>query len=122
MKTGRSYWSETPGWSPYNVLAAFSATGPVWLMPVYDDKGEVFRAAMPVAIRIPRKSKLDEFALVGDDLSWILIVNNHDAVFGSGTRAIQHLLALEQRAGDCDGVHLLWCDADWSLMEDTHCA
>ena len=172
MKSGRSYWSETPGWSPYNVLGAFSASGPVWLMPVYDDKGEVFRAAMPIAIDILRKSKFDEFALVADDLSWMLIVNHHDAVFGSGARAIEHLLALEQRAGgkgaptpkpvappppllgrlqvlryaigvspgfrqigqrwsitiaicragDRDGVHLMWCDADWNVMEDTHCA
>ncbi len=172
MKSGRSYWSETPGWKAIDVVAAFSATGPVWLMPVHDDKGEVFRVAMPVAVDILRQSKLDEFALVAGDLSWMLIINHHDAVFGAGERAIQHLLMLEQRAGgmggpttrppahppallgcaevlrfaigvspgfrqigdkwaaaiaicragDRDGVHLLWCDIDWNVMEDTHCA
>lgn len=104
LKEGRSFWSETPGWKAIDVIDAFSASGPVWLLPVYDDKGEVFRVAMPLAVNILRRSKLSEYALVADDLSWILIVNHHDAVFGAGERAIEHLLALEQRAGGQGGA------------------
>lgn len=103
LKDGRSHWSEAPGWQAIDVVAAFSASGPVWLLPVYDDKGEVFRVAMPVAIDILRKSNLSEVALVADDLSWILMINHHDAVFGAGERAIDHLVALEQRAGGQGG-------------------
>lgn len=170
LKSGYSFWSEAPSWKAIDAVAAFSGSGPVWLLPVYDDKGEVFRVAWPIAIDILRKSNLDEFALVADDLAWMLIINHHNGVFGSGARAIAHLKALEQRpdgqgaptprnaappppvlgraqvlryatsssfrqigktwvtamaicrATDRDGVHLLSCDVDWTILEDTHCA
>lgn len=104
MKAGRSFWSDAPGWNPTNVIAAFAASGPVWLMPIYDDKGEVFRAALPVVVDILRKSRLSEIAVVADDLSWMLIVNHHNAVFGAGERVTQHLAALEQRQGGNGGA------------------
>lgn len=104
LKDGRNHWSEAPGWKAIDVIAAFSASSPVWLLPVYDEKGEVFRVTMPVAVNILRQSKLDEVAFVADDLSWMLIINHHDAVFGAGPRAIEHLLALEQRAGGRGGA------------------
>jgi hypothetical protein len=103
LKSGRSYWNETPGWNPVDVIADLSVDGPVWLLPVYDDKGEVFRAPMPRVVDILRHSRIDEFAVVADDLSWILMINHHDALFGAGERVTSRFEALERRPGGKGG-------------------
>jgi len=103
LKSGRSFWSETPGWKPLDVIAQLCVPGPVWLLPVYDDKGEVFRAPMPRVVEILRRSRLDEFAVVADDLSWIMMINHHDALFGAGARVTSHFEALERQPGGRGG-------------------
>jgi hypothetical protein len=56
---------------------------------------------MPFFVERLRKSRIDEYALVSRDLAWMLIVNHHDALYGSGECVTNHLLRFEQRARRC---------------------
>ena len=71
----------------------------VWLMPIYDDNGEVFRAAMPCIVDILRHSALDEVAVVADDLSWMIMINHHNTFFGAGERVIARVERLMRMRG-----------------------
>ena len=104
LKSGRSLWMGSRGWNPMDVISELCIEDSVWLMPIYDDNGEVFSAPMPWVVDILRGSSLDEFAVVASDLSWIVMVNHHDTVFGAGDRVISHLERLERRPGGGQGA------------------
>jgi hypothetical protein len=86
-------------WYPVAEIAEMLVDAPVWLIPVYDDSGEVFQARMPVFVDILHDSHLDEFVLVPPDLSWLLMVNHHNCLYGVGARVEPHLARIKRRAG-----------------------
>jgi hypothetical protein len=99
LKSGRSFWGTSRGWNPVDEIAEMVVDAPVWLLPVYDDNGEVFLARMPCFIDILRRTSLDEYALVPPDLSWLLMVNHHDCLYGVGERVEAHLSRIKRRPG-----------------------
>ena len=103
LKSGRNYWNTSKGWHPLNDIAEMCVDEPVWLAPI-DPFGEVFEARMPVFVELLKKSLIDEYALVSRDLAWLLIVNHHDVLYGSGERVTDHLLRIAQRPGSAGGT------------------
>jgi hypothetical protein len=99
LKAGRSFWSTSRGWYPVQEIAEMCVDAPVWLIPVYDDNGEVFQARMPVLVDILHDSNLDEFVLAPPDLSWLLMVNHHNCLYGVGERVEAHLARIKRRPG-----------------------
>ena len=98
LKSGRVYWNTSQGWDPLDEIAEMCVDEPVWLLP-NDPFGEAFEARMPVFVELLKKSRIDEYALVSRDLAWLLIVNHHDVLYGSGERVTEHMLRIEQRPG-----------------------
>jgi hypothetical protein len=103
LKSGRNYWNTSKGWHPLHDIAEMCVDEPVWLAPI-DDLGELFEARMPVFLDLLKKSFIDEYALVSRDLAWLLIVNHHDVLYGSGERVTDHLLRIGQRPGSNGGA------------------
>lgn len=99
LKSGRSFWSTARGRHPVDEIAEMVVDAPVWLIPVYDDDGAVFLARMPVFVDILRFDHLDEYALVPPDLSWLLMVNHHECLYGVGERIEPHLSRIKRRPG-----------------------
>ena len=103
LKSGRNYWNTSKGWHPLHDIAEMCVDEPVWLAP-NDPFGELFEARMPVFLDLLKKSLIDEYALVSRDLAWMLIVNHHDVLYGSGERVTDHLLRIAERPGSEGGA------------------
>lgn len=99
LKSGRSFWSTSRGQHPVDEIAEMVVDAPVWLMPVYDDNGEVFLARMPYFVDILRHTSLDEYVLVPPDLAWFLMVNHHENLYGVGERVEPHFRQIKRRPG-----------------------
>jgi hypothetical protein len=99
LKSGVAFWEENAGPGVMAELREVCPDVPAWFLPVYQDHGEVFRARPTTAIAVLNNCRGMEFAIVAEDLSWIVILNHHDVVYGVGEPIASRLMALVARPG-----------------------
>lgn len=103
LKSGTAFWGKGYRLFDERAVRRLCPAVDCFLLPIYDDDGEVFRTTTPVAARILAVSGYYEVALVAADLSWILIENHHQSLYGCGEPIETTLRALLDEPGNNGG-------------------